>query len=99
MASSTADVVSSITVDGESTNHVELDWGDSVRLNISVPTDPAYANIVPHIVSPDIHNLENSYATTFGLDTDGDFVVDQSFGMQLNGQGHMQLAGASSGCQ
>ena len=33
MASSTADVVSSITVDGESTNHVELDWGDSVRLN------------------------------------------------------------------
>ena len=32
MASSTADVASSITVDGESTNHVELDWGDSVRL-------------------------------------------------------------------
>ena len=69
-----------------------MDWGDSVRLNISVPTDPAYANIVPHIVSPDIQNLEeNSYATTFGLDTDGDFVVDQSFGMQLNSQGHMQL--------
>ena len=47
MASNTADVVSSITVDGESTNHVELDWGDSVRLNISVPTDPAYAILFP----------------------------------------------------
>ena len=95
MALSTADIVSSITVDGESTNHVELDWGDSVRLNISVPTDPAYANIVPHLVTPGANQWNSMYVSEIGVDSTGDFQIDQLLAVETGGNS-VYLTGVSS---